>query len=290
MNGHRRCREGGGGRRRGEADPAADNKLRVPAKHLTYGNGGHNLHPQSTAFRRDGVIPAEGAERLSCEAPLQFSPVSTADFKASSASVLLLSSDNGHPSRRLFIPPASNGSAEHVSRLAPRVTSEAEDNVPPSRAQPGGDKAQRGPCCQRERTDPPLLPPPPLSFPPSPPAFLLTLQLYDCSNALQMKRGANPPEIIDKSSPRGVGETSTPPPPSTEDDMEALQHLSMKQVWRVKAFNSFKRNFGGASTQQQQTSCRSTPSAISNISLRRLSPAFNPLPSIAPLRRALTAR
>lgn len=41
--------------------------------------------------------------------------------------------------------------------------------------------------------------------PPSPPAFPLTLQLYDCSNALQMKRGANPPQIIDKSSPRGAG-------------------------------------------------------------------------------------
>jgi len=45
---------------------------------------------------------------------------------------------------------------------------------------------------------------PPPSFP-SLPAFPLTLQLYDCSNTLQMKRGANPPEIIDKSSPRSGG-------------------------------------------------------------------------------------
>lgn len=60
-----------------------------------------------------------------------------------------------------------------------------------------------------ERTTLPPRPPSSSTHPPSLPdclpAFLLTLQLYDCSNALQMKRGANPPQIIDKSSPRGAG-------------------------------------------------------------------------------------
>lgn len=66
-------------------------------------------------------------------------------------------------------------------------------------------------CCstvagsREDYTAPPPSPPSSSSLPPCLPAFLLTLQLYDCSNALQMKRGANPPQIIDKSSPRGAG-------------------------------------------------------------------------------------
>lgn len=46
-------------------------------------------------------------------------------------------------------------------------------------------------------------------FPP-PPAFPLTLQLYECGNTLQMKRVANPPKIIDKSSPLGGGRKKSP--------------------------------------------------------------------------------